>query len=64
MIIIPVKEGEAIDRALKRFKRKFDKVGTLKELRRRKNFTKPSTARREEMMKAKHSQSFLNAKED
>lgn len=64
MIIIPVKEGEAIDRALKRFKRKFDKVGTLKELRRRKNFTKPSTVRREEMMKAKHCQSFLNAKED
>ena len=64
MIIIPVKEGEAIDRALKRFKRKFDKVGTLKELRRRKTFTKPSTLRREELMKAKHSLSFLNSKDD
>ena len=64
MIIIPVKEGEAIDRALKRFKRKFDKVGTLREIRSRKNFVKKSTRRREELMKAKFSQLFLNSKED
>ena len=64
MIIIPIKEGEAIDRALKRFKRKFDKVGTLREIRSRKNFVKKSTRRREEIMKAKFSQSFLNSKED
>ena len=64
MIIIPVKDGEAIDRALKRFKRKFDKVGTLREIRSRKNFVKKSTRRREEIMKAKFSQSFLNSKED
>ena len=63
MIIIPVKEGESIDRALKRFKRKFDKVGVLRELRSRKNFTKNSTRRREELMKAKFSQSFLNSQE-
>ena len=64
MIIIPVKEGEAIDRALKRFKRKFDKVGTLREIRSRKNFVKKSTLRREELLKAKFSQSFLKSKED
>ena len=64
MIIIPIKEGEAIDRALKRFKRKFDKVGTLREIRSRKNFVKKSTRRREEIMKAKFSQSFLNSQED
>jgi len=64
MIIIPVKEGEAIDRALKRFKRKFDKVGTLREIRSRKNFVKKSTRRREEIMKARLSQSFLNSQED
>ena len=64
MIIIPVKEGESIDRALKRFKRKFDKVGTLREIRSRKNFTKKSTQRREEMLKAKHAQSFLNSQEN
>ncbi|MBJ04779.1 MAG: 30S ribosomal protein S21 [Flavobacteriales bacterium] len=64
MIIIPVKEGESIDRALKRFKRKFDKVGTLKEIRGRKHFMKKSTKRREEMMKAKFSQTYLNSQED
>ena len=64
MIIIPIKDGESIDRPLKRFKRKFDKVGTLKEIRRRKHFVKKSTLRREELMKAKFSQLFLNSKED
>ena len=64
MIIIPVKEGESIDRALKRFKRKFDKVGVLRELKTRKNFIKKSTRRREEIMKAKFSQSFLNSQEN
>jgi small subunit ribosomal protein S21 len=42
MIIIPVKEGENIERALKRFKRKFEKTGVIKELRERQVFTKPS----------------------
>ena len=63
MIIIPVKEGEAIDRALKRIKRKFDKVGTLREIRSRKNFIKKSTQRREELLKAKYSNSFLNSQD-
>ena len=38
MLVIPVKDGENIDRALKRFKRKFLTTGTLKELRRRKQY--------------------------
>tara|TARA_Y100000766_G_C18731972_1_gene519276 strand:+ start:557 stop:751 length:195 start_codon:yes stop_codon:yes gene_type:complete len=63
MIIIPVKEGESIDRALKRFKRKFDKVGTLREIRGRKTFVKKSTRRREELLKAKYSQAFVNSQE-
>ncbi len=52
MIIIPVKEGENIERALKRFKRKFEKTGVIKELRERKKYTKPSIQRREELKKA------------
>ncbi len=52
MIIIPVKEGENIERALKRFKRKFEKTGVIKELRERKKYTKPSIKRREELKKA------------
>ena len=52
MIVIPVKEGENIERALKRFKRKYEKTGVIKELRDRQKFTKPSVRRREELKKA------------
>ena len=47
MIIVPVKEGENIERAIKKFKRKFDKTGVVKELRRRQQFSKPSEIKRE-----------------
>ncbi len=46
MIIVPVKEGENIERALKRFKRKFEKTGVVKELRRRQQYNKPSVIKR------------------
>ena len=42
MLIIPIKDGENIDKALKRFKRKFDKTGVMRSLRERKQFVKPS----------------------
>ncbi len=54
MIKVPVKEGENIERALKRFKRKFERTGILKEIRNRQAFTKPSVAKREMMIKAKY----------
>lgn len=46
MIIVPLKEGENIERALKRFKRKFERTGVVKELRKRQAFIKPSVERR------------------
>ena len=52
MLIIDVRESESIDKALKKYKRKFERSGTLKQLRRRKNFTKPSVERRAEVLKA------------
>ena len=52
MLVINVTESESIDKALKKYKRKFERSGTLKELRRRKNFTKPSVERRFEVLKA------------
>lgn len=52
MLIIPVKEGESIDRALKKFKKKFEKTGVIKELRRRQAYTKSSVVRRTEIKKA------------
>jgi len=56
MLIIPIKEGENIDRALKRYKRKFDKTGTKRQLYARKQFTKPSIQRRAEVQKAQYVQ--------
>jgi len=52
MIIVPLKEGENIERALKRFKRKFEKTGAIRELRARKAFEKPSVKKRMQMQKA------------
>jgi small subunit ribosomal protein S21 len=52
MIIVPVKEGENIERALKKFKRKFEKTGIVRELRSRKTFVKKSVLRRDEIKKA------------
>lgn len=52
MLIIDVKDGESIDRALKRYKNKHRRVGLIKELRSRKHFKKPSVTRREEVLKA------------
>ncbi len=52
MIVIPMKEGENIERALKRFKRKFEKTGVIRELRARQAFIKPSVTKREQRKKA------------
>ena len=52
MIIVQVKEGENIERALKKFKRKYEKTGIVKELRARQAFEKPSVTNRKKMMKA------------
>ena len=46
MIVVPVKDGENIERALKRFKRKFERTGVIKELRKRQQFDKPSAVNR------------------
>ncbi|MBX2961377.1 MAG: 30S ribosomal protein S21 [Cyclobacteriaceae bacterium] len=52
MIIINIKENESIDKALKRFKKKFEKTGVLRELRSRTSFEKPSVTRRNEIIRA------------
>ena len=49
MIIVPVKDGENIERALKKFKRKFEKTGVVKELRARQQYDKPSVLKRLKM---------------
>lgn len=52
MLIVPVKEGESIERALKKYKRKFEKTGVVKQLRKRQAFTKSSVVRRDVVKKA------------
>jgi small subunit ribosomal protein S21 len=54
MIKIPVKEGESIERALKRLKRKTDSTGIIKEVRTRKQFVKPSVLKRQQLIKARY----------
>lgn len=63
MLIIPVKEGENIDRALKRFKRKFDRTGRMRQLRKRQQFTKPSVIRRQQVLKARYIQGLKDKEE-
>ncbi|MCB0569853.1 MAG: 30S ribosomal protein S21 [Phaeodactylibacter sp.] len=63
MLIIEIKEGESIDRALKRYKRKFQNVGVIKELRKRREFVKPSVRRRNEFLKAVHKE-LVKSKEE
>jgi small subunit ribosomal protein S21 len=52
MLKIPVKEGENIERAIKKFKKKFERTGTLKELRERQKYTKPSIINRQTRLRA------------
>ncbi len=54
MLIIPVKEGESIDKALKKFKKKFERTGTMRALRRRQSYTKPSVERRKGIIRASY----------
>ncbi len=56
MLIVSVKEGESIEKALKKFKKKFEKTGVVKQLRSRKNFEKPSITNRQTRIKAVYKQ--------
>ena len=60
MLIIPVKEGENIERAIKKFKKKFDKTKAMKELRRRKEFTKPSVVKRQDNIRAVYREKIMS----
>ena len=56
MLIIPIKEGENIERALKKYKKKYEKTNVMKQLRDRKEFEKPSVSRRQEVIRAAYKQ--------
>ena len=62
MLIIPIKEGENIERALKKYKKKFEKTNVMKQLRARKEFEKPSISRRQEVIRAAYKQRMQSQK--
>jgi len=61
MIVVNVKENESIDKALKRFKKKFERTGVLKELRQRSYYEKPSVKDRNTKLKAAYRQKMRDA---
>ncbi len=61
MLVIPVKEGENIERALKKYKKKFERTGVMRELRSRKEFIKPSVQLRQQKIKAAYKQRLISA---
>ncbi len=63
MIVVPLKEGENIEKALKKFKRKFEKTGVVKELRNSQAFEKPSVTKRKQAMRAVYVQQLQQIEE-
>ena len=63
MIIVPIKEGVNVERALKKLKRKFEKTGVIKELRSRQQFEKPSVVKRQQKIHAIYVQQLKRAEE-
>ncbi|SFT88097.1 SSU ribosomal protein S21P [Lishizhenia tianjinensis] len=61
MLVVPVKEGENIERALKKYKKKYEKTGIMRELRSRKEFEKPSVTERQQKIKAAYKQRMRSA---
>jgi small subunit ribosomal protein S21 len=59
MLIVAVKENDSIDKALKKFKKKFEKTGVVRQLRARQAFEKPSITKRQQIIKAKYRDKML-----
>ncbi len=52
MIGVTIQDNESVDKALRRFKKKYERSGVLKEFKKRRNFTKPSIQKRLSRLKA------------
>jgi small subunit ribosomal protein S21 len=59
MLIVPVKDNDSIEKALKKFKKKVEKTGMIRALRTRQAFEKPSVTRRQQIIKAKYRDKML-----
>ena len=63
MLIIPIKECENIEKALKKYKKKFEKTNVMKQLRARKEFLKPSVTKRQQIIRAVYKQHLISAEQ-
>ena len=63
MLIIDARESESLDKALKKYKKKFEKAGVLKQLRSRQSFTKPSVERRGQVLRAVYREKMAREEE-
>ncbi|TCK66815.1 SSU ribosomal protein S21P [Winogradskyella wandonensis] len=63
MLKIEVNSGENIDRALKRYKNKFNRTGIKRDLQSRRQYTKPSELKRTQLQKAEYIQSLKDAEQ-
>jgi small subunit ribosomal protein S21 len=63
MLIIPIKEGENIEKALKKYKKKFEKTNVMKQLRARKEFLKPSVTKRQQIIRAVYKQHLISVEQ-
>lgn len=63
MLIIPIKEGENIEKALKKYKKKFEKTNVMKQLRARKEFLKPSVTTRQQNIRAAYKQHLISVEQ-
>jgi small subunit ribosomal protein S21 len=63
MLIIPIKEGENIEKALKKYKKKFEKTNVMKQLRARKEFEKPSVTKRQQVIRAAYKQHLISSEQ-
>lgn len=63
MLIIDIRDGENIDKALKRYKRKFQNAGIMRQLRERREFVKPSVKRRDAILKAVYKEQVIREEE-
>jgi small subunit ribosomal protein S21 len=59
MLIIDTRDSDSLDKALRKYKKKYEKSGLLKELRNRQAFTKPSVRKRNVILKAKMTQDYI-----
>lgn len=61
MIIVKINKGDSIEKAIKTFKRKYDKTKVVKELRKKQAFIKPSVIKRDKKLKAIYIQKLKNS---